>query len=723
MTRAVQPVPGGEVLLGGELRRAVGRQREPRRVLAGRRVALAVDRATRRGEDHLGVVRAGRLEHVHRPEHVRPRVGDRVGDRDPDVDLRGEMEDDLGLRLGEDLRERVADVARRGASRRGATCSRRPELRSSTTCTSSPRVTSASTSVDPMKPAPPVTTARTAVSYARDVHHLRGTRRLGQDDPGAAPRRESLTADGDRRRLDARAGRHAARRGDPRPRPARRPRRAVGGDRALPRRARAARRAGDPTRARARRDGRLRPVPRHVRRLPGRRPRARDRRHPRAQPAGGRRAPARPDRSSSRSTSRRRCARVGDKRDRIERAEAEFWPRVVDAYRTLAARFPERYVVVDGPAPGRRSQRRSVTVFADVPEQPRGEAAARGGARGRAGARLPVPRACRRRQAGGRACVRAALLGDERRVDAGTHPDLQVIEALGDMIRIDEIRALHHDLHMRPFEADRRVYLLFDAHRMNDEATAALLKDLEEPPAYATLVLVADELGPLPETIRSRCQLVPFRRLSRAAVEEWLAGAGARSGRAARSAALARVAGGRLDRAARLLDQDARAQRAALLDAARGAYLDDGVPSERRGGSRSSRAARRAARRRDEREQAGRRRPRPSGPRGGAARPAGRRSAPSGRSSSPRSTTSPRGTATSWSSPWAPRAQSSTRTGSTTCAPTSPAESAPDAEDAAALVRQAWREAEEFNLNATLAARGAVRPPAARVQRLPSVAR
>ena len=115
-----------------------------------------------------------------------------------------------------------------------------------------------------------------------------------------------------------------------------------------------------------------------------------------------------------------------------------------------------------------------------------------------------------------------ALLGDPRRVDAGTHPDLRVIEPLGEMIRIDEIRALHHDLHMRPFEGDRRVYLLFHAHRMNDEAAAALLKDLEEPPSYATLVLVADELGQLPETIRSRCQLVPFRRLSRAAVESWI---------------------------------------------------------------------------------------------------------------------------------------------------------------------------------------------------------
>jgi DNA polymerase-3 subunit delta' len=180
---------------------------------------------------------------------------------------------------------------------------------------------------------------------------------------------------------------------------------------------------------------------------------------------------------------------------------------------------------------------------------------------------------------GKRAAARAfagALLGDPRRVAAGTHPDLRVVEALGDMIRIDEVRALHHDLHMRPFEADRRVYLLLDAHLMNPEAAGALLKDLEEPPAYATLVLVADELGPLPETIRSRCQLVPFRRLSRASVEHWIRGR-APELPPEEAAVLARVAGGRLDRAARLLDEDARARRSELLRVARSTDLDDEV--------------------------------------------------------------------------------------------------------------------------------------------------
>ena len=104
----------------------------------------------------------------------------------------------------------------------------------------------------------------------------------------------------------------------------------------------------------------------------------------------------------------------------------------------------------------------------------------------------------------------AALLGDARRVDATDAPRPHVLEPLGEFIRIDDIRALHHDLHMRPYEGARRVYVVLDAHRLNDDAADALLKDLEEPPAYATIVLVADALGRLPETIRSRCQLVPF---------------------------------------------------------------------------------------------------------------------------------------------------------------------------------------------------------------------
>ena len=165
------------------------------------------------------------------------------------------------------------------------------------------------------------------------------------------------------------------------------------------------------------------------------------------------------------------------------------------------------------------------------------------------------------------------LLGGDARVERRTHPDLYVLEPLGEQIRIDAVREMRRDLHMRPFEAERRVYLVFGAHLLNDEAADALLKDLEEPPEYAVIVLVADEVGPLPETIRSRCQPVPFRRLSERAVHEAVQ-ARAPELSEDQATSIARVAGGRLDRAERLLDPAAAKRRVELLEVARAVYAD-----------------------------------------------------------------------------------------------------------------------------------------------------
>jgi DNA polymerase-3 subunit delta' len=166
------------------------------------------------------------------------------------------------------------------------------------------------------------------------------------------------------------------------------------------------------------------------------------------------------------------------------------------------------------------------------------------------------------------------LLGTTREF----HPDLYELDALGDMIRIDAIRELRRDLHMRPFEADRRVYLVHRAHLMNEDAADALLKDLEEPPPYAVIVLVADDLGPLPETIRSRCQLVPFRRLSEPAVRQAIA-EHAPELEDEEATTLARVAGGRLGRALQLLDPAASRRREVLIGVARAVYTDPAFES------------------------------------------------------------------------------------------------------------------------------------------------
>ncbi len=169
----------------------------------------------------------------------------------------------------------------------------------------------------------------------------------------------------------------------------------------------------------------------------------------------------------------------------------------------------------------------------------------------------------------------AELLGEHVRVERGSHPDLYLLEPLGEQIRIDDIRELRRDLHMRPFEADRRVYLILGADSMNEDAADALLKDLEEPPPYAVIVLVAERLGPLPETILSRCQLVPFRRLSETAVRQAVRERAPELSEE-EATALARVAGGRLGRALQLLDPAAARRREEVIRVARAVYSDPG---------------------------------------------------------------------------------------------------------------------------------------------------
>jgi DNA polymerase-3 subunit delta' len=172
------------------------------------------------------------------------------------------------------------------------------------------------------------------------------------------------------------------------------------------------------------------------------------------------------------------------------------------------------------------------------------------------------------------ALVFAAELLDEReRVLRGAHPDLYLLEPVGDQIRIDDVRALRHDLHLRPFEAERRVYLVVSAELMNREASDALLKDLEEPPSYAVIVLITNELSRISATIRSRCQPVPFHRLSERAVRDEIARRGA-GGSAEEQIALARIACGRLDRLERLLEPAAGGRRDRLLAIARSVYED-----------------------------------------------------------------------------------------------------------------------------------------------------
>jgi DNA polymerase III subunit delta' len=158
----------------------------------------------------------------------------------------------------------------------------------------------------------------------------------------------------------------------------------------------------------------------------------------------------------------------------------------------------------------------------------------------------------------------ALLQSPPHRIESRTHPDLFVLEPEGQGILIEGARRLRRDLHLRPFEADRRVYLILEAHLLRDESANALLKSLEEPPDYGVFVLLSDHAERMLPTIRSRVQTIDFRRYSTAALEA-----------ATGDAVAARAALGSLRRATELAtDPAASERRLVYLELARGACSD-----------------------------------------------------------------------------------------------------------------------------------------------------
>ncbi|MBI3956667.1 MAG: DNA polymerase III subunit delta' [Candidatus Kerfeldbacteria bacterium] len=104
----------------------------------------------------------------------------------------------------------------------------------------------------------------------------------------------------------------------------------------------------------------------------------------------------------------------------------------------------------------------------------------------------------------------------------GTHPDYLTVETPESHLRIEDIRALQHQLRYRPALSSNRVALIGSADILTIEAANALLKTLEEPPPQTVLVLCTTALETLPSTVRSRCQQVEFRLVRQDAIEELL---------------------------------------------------------------------------------------------------------------------------------------------------------------------------------------------------------
>tara|TARA_B100000700_G_scaffold145964_1_gene162399 strand:- start:282 stop:1247 length:966 start_codon:yes stop_codon:yes gene_type:complete len=123
----------------------------------------------------------------------------------------------------------------------------------------------------------------------------------------------------------------------------------------------------------------------------------------------------------------------------------------------------------------------------------------------------------------------------QRKIESNNHPDLLWIEPKyivqgksiaqskvkeenisiksTPKIRINQIKEVIEFLGKRPLEAEQNVVIIEDVEKMNESASNALLKTLEEPNT-GLFILITERPEKLLSTIRSRCQIVPFTRLT-----------------------------------------------------------------------------------------------------------------------------------------------------------------------------------------------------------------
>lgn len=109
-----------------------------------------------------------------------------------------------------------------------------------------------------------------------------------------------------------------------------------------------------------------------------------------------------------------------------------------------------------------------------------------------------------------------------KKVILSRHADVGMVIAYNRNILVDAIRDLENEAHYRPYEAEARIFIIDDADKMNDAASNALLKTLEEPASTTHIFLITSRPDTLLPTIRSRAQMLRFSSVGADRIERFL---------------------------------------------------------------------------------------------------------------------------------------------------------------------------------------------------------
>lgn len=107
--------------------------------------------------------------------------------------------------------------------------------------------------------------------------------------------------------------------------------------------------------------------------------------------------------------------------------------------------------------------------------------------------------------------------------DSGNHPDVIYVRGEKKSLLVDDIREqILETVDLKPYHYEKKIYIIEKADTMNVQAQNALLKTLEEPPAYAVFLLLAERAEAFLPTILSRVVTMKLRPLSEETVAAYL---------------------------------------------------------------------------------------------------------------------------------------------------------------------------------------------------------
>ena len=105
---------------------------------------------------------------------------------------------------------------------------------------------------------------------------------------------------------------------------------------------------------------------------------------------------------------------------------------------------------------------------------------------------------------------------------SNNHPDFLYLEPDGNSIKIEQIRYLQRKIQEKPIISNKKVYIINDADKMTTEAQNCLLKTLEEPPEYSTIILIGSNENAFLNTIKSRCMKIAFQPIEAKYIKQYM---------------------------------------------------------------------------------------------------------------------------------------------------------------------------------------------------------